>query len=267
MRENWKEAAFGLFFWIAMVLIMVRTILLPADGNRLEKVYLPIVLATAQGVREGTRVSVLGVDRGVVIHLTYFATDGEGDLLPQGTVHSTGQIVLAIVRLNGPIEVYPNYRVRTLNAGVISGKHVDIDPGRGRSDEILPSMYLRTGDVARLIQGGELHIRRSDTLEGINFEDPLTVVADVLYENRDGVRQIIRNSRQITDRINRGNGTVAALLNDDRLHRGLNDMLGDSTKLATDGGELYESFRESRAFIDLISVLPSIILSFTGPVK
>lgn len=265
MRENWKEAAFGVFFWIAMALILIRTVVLPADSSRATRVFIPLVLQNAQGVRDGTRVSVRGVDWGTVVHLRYFAISREGDLLPQAARAAAGQVVLAIVRLNSAIDIYPNYRVRTLNAGVISGKHIDIDPGSGSAASILAPRIMATRDVSRLIKTGELHLSRSEALEAGNFDDPMTVVADVLYENRDGVRQIIRNSRQITDRLNRGNGTVAALLNDDRLHRGLNEILGDSKDLTRDGGALLESFRETRAFLDLISVVPSILLSLPSP--
>lgn len=269
MRENWKEAAFGLFFWVAMVLLFLQTIVLPAGKNRASRIYMPVLLTSAQGLREGSRVTVLGVEKGTVLHLTYLPVDRVGRIIADDAIEEgkqQGQKILAILHMNERLELRSNYRISTRYTTVISDKVVDIDPGTGPVSDILPVSYLTPNEVFYLMKHGRLTLAGKVIPEAQNFDDPLTAVADVLAENRQALRQVIRNTREITDKINNGQGTIAALINEDRLLVGLDGVLIETDGLVRDGRDLYESLRESRAAIDLLDgyLVPAITAGAGG---
>lgn len=270
MRENWKEAAFGMFFWVAMILLFVQTIVLPAEKDRLARIYMPVILKSAQGLREGSRVTVLGVDKGTVLHLTYLPVDRIGRIITEediGSGRQQGQKVLAILHMNDPVELRPDYRINTRYTTVISDKVVDIYPGNGPVADIMPVSYLSPNEVFYLMKHGRISLAGKTIPEAQNYDDPLTAVADVLAENRIALRHVIRNTREITDKINSGHGTIAALINDDRLMLGLEETLLETDGLVRDGRDLYESLRESRASIDLMEgyLIPVISAAAGAP--
>lgn len=268
MRENWKEAAFGLFFWIAMLLLFVYTIILPSENDRRAHIYMPVILKSAQGLREGSRVTVLGVEKGTVLHLTYLPVDRFGSIVTEEkSGEQYGQKVLAILHLTDPVELWPDYRISTRYTTVISDKVVDIDPGSGSVSEIIPFSNLSPNEVFYLMKQGRISLASKRIPEAQNFDDPLTAVAEVLAENRIGLRQIIRNLREITDKINSGQGTIAALINDDRLIVGVQQTLLETDGLVRDGRDLYESLRESRASVDLLEgyLIPVISAAAGAP--
>jgi len=255
-RENWKEAAFGVSFWVAMALLLVQTIILPAEKDRRAHIYMPVILQSAQGLHDGSRVTVLGVDKGTVLFLTYLPVDRIGRIIIDAdeiSKEQSGQKILAVLFLDDPIELHSNYRISTRYTTVISEKVVDIDPGSGPVDDLLPVSYLTSTDVFYLMKQGRLTLAGKTIPEALNYDDPLTAIADVLAENRQGIRVITSNLRNVTDKINTGNGTVAALINDRRLMNEVIEILADTDMLVRDGRDLFESLRESRASMDLLS--------------
>ncbi|MBW7857406.1 MAG: MCE family protein [Leptonema sp. (in: Bacteria)] len=268
MRENWKEATFGISFWVAMSLLLLYTIVLPSEQDRKLQTYMPLFLESAQGLHEGSKVTILGVDYGTVMHLTYLPIDEKGRILTtQSTNHQVGQKVLAILAVQSQVELHSSYKISTRYATVIAEKLVDIDPGKGIIPDVLPIDYLTSQEVFLLMKEGRLDLESRVIPNAINYDDPLTAAADLVYENRLSIRQIFRNTREISDKINQGNGTISSLLNDANLMHQIEDGLLDTDLLVRDGRGLYESLRESRTTIDLLEgyLVPLITAAAGAP--
>lgn len=268
MRENWKEAIFGISFWVVMALLLLYTIVLPSEQDRKLQTYMPLILESAQGLHEGSRVTILGVDHGSVMHLTYLPIDEDGRIMTSSsTGQQVGQKVLAILAVQSQVELHSQYTISTRYATVIAEKLVDIDPGKGQVSDVLPIDYLTSQEVLLLMKEGKFDFKSKVIPEAVNYDDPLTAAADIVYENRLPIRQIFRNTREITDKINQGNGTVASLLNDATLMHQLEDGLLDTDLLVRDGRDLYESLRESRTTINLIEgyLMPILTAAIGAP--
>lgn len=268
MRENWKEAVFGISFWVAMGLLLLYTIVLPSEQDRKLQTYMPLFLESAQGLHEGSKVTILGVDHGTVMHLTYLPINKQGQIVLPASLHEqVGQKVLAILAVRSPIELHSQYKISTRYATVISEKLVDIDPGQGAVSDVLPIDYLTSQEVFLLMKDGKLDLENRVIPTAVNYDDPLTAAADLVYENRSAIRQIFRNTREISDKINQGQGTISLLLNDANLMHQIEDGLLDTDLLVRDGRGLYESLRESRTTINVLEgyLIPIITAAAGAP--
>ncbi|HQI18332.1 MAG TPA: MCE family protein, partial [Leptospiraceae bacterium] len=76
---------------------------------------------------------------------------------------------------------------------------------------------------------------------------------------RRSLRKIASNVAEITEKMNSGNGTIAALLNRGDLVNNTNEILRGSLILIQEIREGVEDTRESKAAIDFISVVTAFV--------
>ncbi|MCB1166662.1 MAG: hypothetical protein KDK33_10930, partial [Leptospiraceae bacterium] len=128
-----------------------------------------------------------------------------------------------------------------------------IDPILWNSNEVL--FFRKTGNLP----GGQRP--REALVSAVNYDDPITIVADVIHENRGNIRRIIRNLAEVTDKINQPNGgTLSLLLNDPVLVDRLNTSLRDLIVVVREGDLLSEDLRESQAPISFLETYLFTIL-------
>ena len=250
----------GSIFWILVIGLMSLTVFLPAERNRNLQYYFPIVLKSAEGIKIGSRVQILGVDQGYVNYLRYTPLDSQGRIILEkknSTARpSESQVVIAVLNMRTLPLLYPDYRIYTRYPAVISDKIIDIRPGSEKAGEQIHPILWNSREMLFFRTTGSLPggNRPVQTLvQASNYDDPLTIVADVVNENRGDIRRIVRNIAETTDKINTpGTGTVSILLHDPVLLDRTNASLRDLLVVVREGRLLAEDLRESQAPISFL---------------
>lgn len=250
----------GSIFWTVVAGLMLLTIVLPAAGDRDLQYYLPVVLPSAEGIKIGSRVEVLGVDQGYVSYLRYTPLDADGQIIldknPATARPSSSQVVIAVLNMRSRPVLFPDYRIYTRYPGVISDKIIDIRPGSKKEGEAVDPVLWNAKELVFYRQTGTLpggNRPVESLVSASNYDDPITIVADVLHENRSDIRRIVRNVAETTDKINQpGGGTLSMILNDPVLLDRTNASLRDVLVVVREGRLLAEDLRESQAPISFL---------------
>lgn len=237
----------GLGFFGFMGFVGNITIVHQKENKMRTPVYYPLRLETAEGLKAGARVQILGVPAGAVDSLYYLDPESSGD-----------GAVIALLAITEPVSFYPDYRIITRYPTALAAKEVEVNPGTARGGALpIGPRFLDSKEVVTLKRTGVMP--EGTMLQAANFDDPLYQVAVVLTENRKPLRRITRNIQEITTKINEGNGTLAALLNRSDLAAGTNNILKSGIILIQEIREGVEDTRESRTAIDFLSGIVSYL--------
>lgn len=237
----------GLAFFAGMVFLGNVTIVRQKENRLRTPVYYPLRLETAEGLKVGARVQILGVPAGVVDSL-YYLDPAEG---------GNGSVV-ALLAITEPVVFYPDYRIITRYPTALAAKEVEINPGTARNGrQPIGPRYLDSKEVVTLRRTGIMP--EGPMLVAANFDDPLYQVAVVLTENRSSLRRITRNLQEITGKINEGGGTLSLILNRPDLAEGTNNTLKGAIILLQEIRDGLEDTRESRTAIDFFSGVVSYL--------
>lgn len=203
LQQNAVEVMVGAFLFMALLALGFFTIVLSQENWFKTSYKLEAVFDDVTGLVKGDKVFVHGVDVGRVKQLT-ITEDG----------------VRALLTLQQEIKLRDNYRIRVLSSSVLGGKYVDIDEG-GFDNPLLAEGAVVRGNgpvdfIAELTEATQT-IRGSLEKGGI-------------LANLEGT---MANLREITDRLQRGEGTVGRLLTQD-------DLYNELRKISSNIGEISE---------------------------
>lgn len=253
----------GLAFFITMGFVGYGTIILQKTVAITRPTRLVVRLDTAEGMRPGAPVLILGVKKGLVAALSYLALDAAGNPIPWATAADTGnvqgQAVFAVLDMADRVTVYKNHRIITRYPNVFSDKVVDIDPGHGQPADEINFMEISAPELLAFRRGEGLPVVRGTLAAVSNYDDPQYLIASVLGENRAPLRTIVHNVREITDKVNVGQGTVSAFVNDRSLNDESNKLFKTLVILTAEIREGLEDTRESRGSIDMLSAIATIV--------
>ncbi len=264
----------GIIFWIVLLGIGAFTIFMPAKKDLNLPYYLPVILENAHGIQQGTRVNILGVDQGYIKLIDYYPVDKEGnfifisecmDLCKEITVE---QVILGVLNIRKKLDFYENYKLYTRYDNVIGGKVLEIDPGskytknhnRVIENKKIDIKYLESNELLNLILNQKIELNKNALLQSTNYDDPVTIISYFIYENRETLRQIFKNTADITYKINRGKGTIALLINDDKILSNTDTTLLEGILLVKDLREILESLRENNILSKALYGSSSVIL-------
>lgn len=245
----------GLLFFGALFMVGFFTIVSQSGPFAARGRQYVLFFDNAEGVKTGSRVTVLGVPSGLVEAVELVAVDRDNRPVPSDSPDRVGQRVAITIELQKEVVFYRNYAVAIKNENLIAGKIISIDPGSARNVEVEDgapaTISIFSASPAELAESGQSALDRylasgqADTvrLEGVASGDPVAGIAELIAENRDNVRQTIENVRDITDKINQGQGTLGLLVNDDELHRNANTLVTDAQTVVK---ELRESLEDTR---------------------
>lgn len=268
---NWlQNITVGIMFFGALILVGYFTIVSEsgpfADAGRRMVFYFD----HADGIKEGSRVTVLGVPSGTVVGVDLIAVGRDGEIVEENSPEAVRHRVAITIELKSPVVFYENYNISIKNESLLSGKIVSIDPGSATLNQdgyrarpipvfsVEASVLTSSGKSALEYS----HSDRSSShveLQGSSSGDPIAGFSEILSENRDDVRQTIRNIAEITDKINRGNGTVGLLINDDELHRNASTLVNDAQVVVR---ELRESLEDTREQAPVTSFVRAALTAF-----
>ena len=144
--------------------------------------------------------------------------------MESGTVHKVelladGEITVTL-KMYRAFNLYTNYRILITNQSALGGKIILINPGaakvKGRIFEIVSSL---------------------ENLRGESIGDPLTKISEVIDENREDIRNAIKNINDFSEKINKGDGTISKLVNEDSLHKEAGNLVKEARDTMEDSRE------------------------------
>ncbi|MGL4368901.1 MAG: MlaD family protein [Spirochaetota bacterium] len=185
-----NEIAVGILFFIGMAILGYFTIIMKDEiidtrSYSMMSAEFPFI----NGLQKGERVKMFGVDVGSVTKITL-----------------NGRKVLVVFKIYEDTLFYENYYVTIRSESIMMGKYLSIDPGTAM-----------TGDTANAV------IDKTLPLSGIAPSDMMALAEDILAENRSDIRSSVSNIKiissdlkDVTGKINRGEGTLGKLINEDQ---------------------------------------------------
>ncbi len=213
------EIPVGIVFLIAMGILGYYTIIMSEEFFRKKVSYpMTVMFQNIEGLKVNAHVKVNGVMSGEV-----------------ESIELSGHQVKVKLSMFNRFSLYENYEIYIKNESALGIKGVSIFPGSptdstGRS-------YIEVG---------------ADTLLVGRLDDPFNSITRLVEDNRDNIRVTIQNLRQITDKINAGQGTLGKLINDDKVH-------SDTGKLVK---ELREAIEDSREQAPVTSFIRAALTAF-----
>jgi len=249
-----NEQKVGLFFVIGLLLVLAGIEATVGTGLLHSRYHLYVKYPNVEGLRKGDAVQVAGLKLGSV---------GDIDLQTDGVRVTLDLGKEAVVRRDS---------VATLDAQILSGnRFITISLGSPTAPilkdgdtiegEVPPSMTRLVSDmrdVAHSVQS------LADSLNK-NQERLLTNVDTMIEENRASLQQTLENIESVTAKLDRGDGTLAKLINDPTLYdratvvmadlQKVSDRLargeGDLGRLVNSDGSLYDDAREAVARLNV----------------
>jgi phospholipid/cholesterol/gamma-HCH transport system substrate-binding protein len=208
-----NEIVVGIFFFTAMAILGYFTIIMSGEiFQRYEYYRVNVIFPSIEGLGVNDKVKVNGVLSGTV-----------------EDIQLRDNIVW--VRL----KMYIKYKIRIKNETALGGKYVSIKPGSA----ILKGKYFAVIDIGQ-------------NLAGQTIEDPFGIISEFIEENKDNVRIAIRNIRDITEKINRGKGTLGKLVNEEKVHEDADDLIK----------ELREAIEDTREQAPVTSFIRAALMAF-----
>ena len=271
-KMNWlQNLLVGVLFFSALSVLGYFTIISESGPFARAGRQLVIFFDNAEGIKVGSRVTVLGVPLGKVVSIDLIDVDANNQPLLNQPERIVGQRVAITVDLRNPVVFYKNYSIDLKNESLLAGKVVSIDPGRANqkdSNEMLPPLPVLMVSYKLLLENDisalqyHLQMRRSGAivdLQGASAGDPLGGLSELISENREDVRRTINNIAEITAKINYGEGTLGLLDNEDELHRNANTLVTDAQIVVR---ELRESMEDTREQAPVNSFIRAALTAF-----
>lgn len=202
LQQNATEVMVGAFLFMALLALGFFTIVLSQENWFRPNYRMDVLFDDVTGLVNGDKVFVHGVDVGRVKNMAISA-DG----------------VQVRLTLSQDIQLRDNYSIRVVPSSVLGGKYVDIDQGGYDNPLLAPDVVIRgrgpVDFIAELTEATQA-VRGSLEKGGI-------------LTNLEGT---MANLREITDRLQRGEGTVGRLLTQDDLYDELRKISSNISEIS-----------------------------------
>jgi phospholipid/cholesterol/gamma-HCH transport system substrate-binding protein len=230
MHNAQQTARVGLFFLLGMALIWVTFETLSGGKILRDKGYQIIAgFDTLKELKEGDDVRMAGVKIGEV-----------------ASTRLAGRRAEALLRIDSHQLIKEDAAAVIITNGLIGTAYVSIDLGSDKAAALKPGAEIRTRktpDINEVMaQIGDLGQKLEGALQGISGafagdgRSPGLVqkLDQLVTDNRENLSRATANLQLITDKVNRGEGTLGKLINDPRLHdelvAGVADLRGGATQ-------------------------------------
>jgi phospholipid/cholesterol/gamma-HCH transport system substrate-binding protein len=214
-----NEFMVGIVFVAAMTVLVYFTIVRGEFFSKKEYYEMSVIFSDVESLAVGNKVLVNGVEAGTVESI---------ELMPDAKV-------LVIMKMFKKFTLYENYKILLKNQTAIGGRIIVIYPGEAAIENIA----YETVDTVK-------------NLHGSTIGDPISKISEVIDENREDLRIAIRNFREFSEKINKGEGTIAKLVNEGTIH-------DDTGKLIQ---ELRDTIEDSREQAPVTSFIRAALTAF-----
>ena len=200
------ELPVGILFLVAIGILVYYTVVMTKDVLKPEETYtMTVFFPDATGLETNDKVKVNGVNSGEVVEIKLM----DNKVWVKMRMKKVHEFTL-----------YENYTIKIKAESIMLGKHVVIFPG---------SIRNRKGRVFAVLK------TRENLIGG--YEDALSSFSEMIDENRENLYATIRNIREITNKINKGKGTVGKLINEDKVLAGTDQLIKDVREAVEDARE------------------------------
>jgi phospholipid/cholesterol/gamma-HCH transport system substrate-binding protein len=254
------ELKVGIFVSVGAILVMIAIILLGSTENLLQrKSHYTVHLPSAEGLVGGAKVMLGGIQIGTVDHIGFDDQHGNVELVLNIASANTKHIkrdTEAEIATQGVLgDRYVSLTSGTPEAPVLApDSDIPVLPSKGisqflsQSDQLvarLNSVATSLDNVLKQFESGS----RSDRffLGMAQTAKNLSSATEKLDHQMDDLKlkKIVRNLEQITDKINTGNGTLGALVNDPGLYDNVKSLMGQANRNRILRNLVRQTIRES----------------------
>jgi phospholipid/cholesterol/gamma-HCH transport system substrate-binding protein len=214
-----NEFVVGMVFFFAMGVLGYYTIVRGDLFDTREFYYSTVIFEDVEGLAIGDKVLVNGVESGTVTAIELL-TDGK---------------VIVSLKLYRFFSLYENYKILLKNQSALGGRVISVNPGAAEVN----------GEIFETVESMK-------NLTGLTIGDPLTKISEVIDENREDLRTAIRNISEFTEKINKGQGTIGKLVNEDTIHKDADSLIN----------ELRDTIEDSREQAPVTSFIRAALTAF-----
>ncbi len=218
MQNSQQTARVGLFFLLGVALIWVTFETL--SGGKVFKDQGYHLVAGFESLKElkvGDDVRMAGVKIGEV-----------------EKTRLAGRRAEALLRISPDVKVKSDATATIVMAGLIGTNYLSVDLGSDAAGELSDGAEIRTkttpdlnavmsqiGELGKKLEGALGNIGGALTGDGKGGPGIIQKVDALVTENRENIAKTTANLQSITDKVNRGEGTLGKLINDGQLHADL----------------------------------------------
>jgi phospholipid/cholesterol/gamma-HCH transport system substrate-binding protein len=230
MNNMQQTARVGLFFLLGIALTWVTFETLSGGKVFKDQGYHVVAgFETLKELKNGDEVRMAGVKIGEV-----------------ETTRLAGRRAEALLRINPDVKIKSDATATIVMAGLIGTNYIAIDLGTDAAPDLADGAEIRTKSSpdlnAVMSQIGELGKKLEGALGNIggalsgDGRSPgiIQKVDQLVTENRENIAKTTSNLQQITDKVNRGEGTLGRLVNDPQLYTELQTTLAEIKGGATE---------------------------------
>ncbi len=245
MNNSQQSARVGLFFLLGLALIWVTFETLSGGKVFKDKGYTLIAgFETLKSLKPGDEVRMAGVKVGEV-HQTQLA----------------GRRAEAILRIDSNVHIKSDATATIAMQGLIGTNSISIDLGSVNAPDLPPGAEIRTRESADLntvmTQIGDLGKKLEASLGGLGSAltgDPqhpglMQKLDRLVTENHDNVTATVANLKDVTEKINKGEGTLGKLVNSPQLH---NELVATINEIKGAAGEAKTFVANAQAIVDQV---------------
>lgn len=238
MNNSQQTARVGLFFLLGVALVWVTFETLSGGKVFKDKGYEIVAgFETLKELKVGDEVRMAGVRVGQV---------------GSTRLNTANRRAEAVLKINSGVGIKADSTATIVMAGLIGTNYISIDLGTSATADLQPGAEIKTkttpdlnavmsqiGDLGKKIEGALGNLGGALSGDGQGGPGLIQKVDQLVTENRENIVKTTSNLQQITDKVNKGEGTLGRLINDPKLHDEL---------LATIG-EIKGSANEAKTFI------------------
>ena len=224
MNNFQQTARVGLFFLLGLALTWVTFETLRGGKVFRDQGYNVIAgFETLKELKDGDEVRMAGVKIGEV-----------------EKTRLAGRRAEAVLRINPDVKIKSDATATIVMAGLIGTNYIAIDLGTDAAPELRDGAEIKTktspdlnavmsqiGDLGKKLEGAIGNLSGSLSGDGKGGPGIIQKIDQIVTENRENLSKTTANLQSITDKVNKGDGTLGKLINDPKLHDELIATLGD----------------------------------------
>jgi len=245
MNNSQQTARVGMFFLLGLALIWVTFETLSGGKVFKDKGY-PIIAGfeTLKSLKPGDEVRMAGVRIGEVTDTRLADKRAE-----------------AVLRIDSNIHIKSDAIAEIAMQGLIGTNTISIDLGSPNASDLAAGAEIKTRESADLnkvmSQIGDLGKKLDGALGSLTQSlagDPqhpglMQKIDRLVTENHDNVTATVQNLREVSDKINKGQGTVGKLINSSQLH---DELLATVGEIRVAAGQAKTFVANAQAIVDQV---------------
>jgi phospholipid/cholesterol/gamma-HCH transport system substrate-binding protein len=246
MQNSQQTARVGMFFLLGVALIWVTFETL--SGGKVFKDQGYNLVAGFESLKElkvGDDVRMAGVKIGEV-----------------EKTRLAGRRAEALLRISPDVKVKADATATIVMAGLIGTNYISLDLGTDAAGDLSDGAEIRTkttpdlnavmsqiGELGKKLEGALGNIGGALTGDGKGGPGIIQKVDALVTENRENIAKTTANLQSITDKVNRGEGTLGKLINDDKLHA---DLVAGIAEIKAGATEAKNFIANAQGIIDQV---------------